>query len=267
MTGGLRAANSYQARRVLDVAAHRRVALIVEGKKRKLFCRVRHAVQLGQHGHGGVLQLALITPGRVVEPVVAEGVRHDVRGNLTVDALHDEERCADRSGVGLEPPGTRHRHGGEIAHPADHLELPLEVVGREHGDVLDVGCDASDQGLGAGHAVLGPFGREQHGLARHAVGGGRPDFGHARAAVGVETTGQPSFETLAHLFGIATRPVHIRHLGRTLGRSRGPRRPPHRQSSTSLVPSSPTRGSRHMPQRSGPSGSDILSVTSNPCRR
>ena len=202
---------------VLDVTAERCVARIVEREEREPLVGPFEGVQLRQYVDGRVLQPALIVARCVEEPVVAEAVGHHVGWDLAVDSFHDEERRADVDRVGFEPPGVRHRDVGEITNPADHLELPLEVVGREDRDVVFVRSDAGNERLGAGLTVVHPLGGEQDRVARHAVGGGRADLRHHRSAGWVQPGSEPALEALAHLLGIPARALHVGHLGRALG--------------------------------------------------
>ena len=116
-------------------------------------------MQRGQHLDRGVLQLALALDGRVGEPVAAEGVGHDVGRHLAVDVIHQEERCAQHLAGGLEPAHPRDGNVGQLADLADHVELVVESIGREHRDVFGGGRDPRHQLLLDRLAVLAPSGR------------------------------------------------------------------------------------------------------------
>ena len=117
-----------------------------------------------------VLQLSLLLPRGVEEPVVAEGVRHDVRRDDPVDPVHEEERRAEHLAGRLEEPDRRHRDIGVVADVLDGVVLVLEVVAREDRDVRGGRRHPRDVLALTGPAVLGPGRVEDQGLRRHAVG-------------------------------------------------------------------------------------------------
>ena len=161
-----------------------------------------------------VLQPALVFRRGVEQPAVAERVRHDVGRDDAVDPIHHEERRTDHRRIALEPAHRRHGHVGQVGDQAEQFELVAQLVGREHRLVGLVGCDPGHELIGVAGAVdVGPVRREQHGLARHAVGRVRADLGHLGTGALGELPAQPGGQAGAQLFGVARREGHVRHVG------------------------------------------------------
>ena len=201
---------------VVDQPLEVRRAGVIVGKEGETVHGILDTVQVGEHLDRGVLERALLFGCGVEEPVVAEGVGHDVGRDDAVDPLHDEERHAGRLAGRVGPPHPWDRHRRELANEADDLELALEVVAREHGHVGGIGGDARYQPLGLGRAPLGPLGGEQDGLARHPVGRRGLQLRDLRLGARGKQAAQPGLQTGPQLLGVAARPVHV-DLRRTPG--------------------------------------------------
>ena len=159
-----------------DVPAQSRVAGEAAGEVGEAGVGVADGVQAGQDVDARLLQVGLLFGGGVEEPAVAEVVRHDVGGDLAVDAAHHEVRRADHAGVGFAPPQDRDRDVAVGRHPLDGAVLAGQVIVGENGNVRQVRGHPGDQPFGAGVAGLVPGHVEQQGLAGHAGGGGAAQF-------------------------------------------------------------------------------------------
>jgi hypothetical protein len=189
-------------------AAQRRVPRRVGHQEGEARLGLGDGVQAGQDVDGLVLEAALVGRVGVVQPVIPERVRHDVRRHPAIDPPHHEERRPDGSGVGLAPPDRRHRYVGQLADQPDHLVLAGQVVGREHGHVVGVRGHPGDQALAPGSAAVVPAGIEQQGLAGHAVR--RRALQRLDAGIGTrrQPGGQPAFEIGAQPFPVARGALH-----------------------------------------------------------
>ena len=120
----------------VDVSAQRGVAVGGEiTQKGDFLGRRGEGVDARQGGDGRILQKAALIVGGVGEPVVAEGVRQDVRRYQTLDALHDEELRSEDFRVGFIPKSPRDRDRRAFADQRHDSELiPHPVFGEDgHG--------------------------------------------------------------------------------------------------------------------------------------
>ena len=125
-------------------------------------------MQLCQHFDGAVLQFALTFDGCVGEPVIAEGVGHDVGWYDAVDVVHYEKRCAQDLAGRFEPAHRRDGDVGDFADFPDHFELMVESIGGEDLHIFGGRGHAGHQLLLDGLSVLMPAGGQDDGFRRHA---------------------------------------------------------------------------------------------------
>ena len=144
-----------------EVAVQRRLAGRVDVlEEAEHLTGIGDRMQGGQDLDGVVLQSALMLGAGVVEPVVSECVGHDVRGDLTVDAVHQEERPAQhRAGV-FEPAHRRYRDVGQFADQAHHFVLMIEAVVVEDRHVGLGGRDPGNPALLDWSSAMRPASRQ-----------------------------------------------------------------------------------------------------------
>ena len=194
---------------MVDQALEVRRPGVVDGEEGEALLGVLDVVQVGDDLDRRVLQRALLGGRGVEQPVVAERVRHHVGGNDAVDPFHDEQRHASGGALGVRPPHAWDGNRRELADEADDLELAVEVVAREHGDVSGIWGNARHQLFALGRAAVVPLGGEEDGLARHSVGRRRLERGDLGLGPRGQQIPQPGLQPRPQLFGVAARPVHV----------------------------------------------------------
>ena len=183
----------------------------VEGEERRTGPRSRlDAVQLGEHRDRRVLQLPLVGRRARRSSQLSPNVYGITSGGTTPSTCPITKNGApSMPGVGLAPVQRRDRHRRRAADVADDLELALEVVRREHGDVDGIGRDAGHEITCRPAGALVPLGREQDRVAGEARGGRRRYRCDRGGRNWVQARAQPLLELVLQDGRLATGPLQL----------------------------------------------------------